>query len=252
MFCIPLQAADHHPFTGFSIMYSPLFVSGDKKLSIFGVEVQPGDRIFFDTGESVIFQRGLGAGGNTALFEDTLGRVVRLGLNPGDWDTRAATLRYGDALRDLNRLMNKDFVVQMSPQQPQSEYVHFVEPLEIEVLLEDYLNSDTIDRNSLQYWHLLEFFEEISRFQFIGDFAPFQVGWVPERGWVLFDFDTPIRAHSGENRSSLNEIFYQWDPIEDWTVYVPNRALQTLIKDFDVYSAYRANSCQFHFDRLIP
>ncbi len=245
--CGPLWAAEHHPYTRYSFTYRALFVDSDKNLFIFGQQVQPGDRIVLETGESVIYHRSLGSGGNTVVFEDSTGRAVRLNKDPSDWVTNAGFLRYEDAIKDLNQLMNPRFVVKLQGEQPISENVYYVENLPIEVLMEDYLNDPNLDRQSEMYLSLLVFFKEISRFQFIGDFAPFQIGWVPERGWVLLDFDLPIRLNPSGTTTSPYKVFYEWDILEDWSVYVNDPVLKTVIRDYDQLLNTKTLRCRIHF-----
>jgi len=201
---------DHFPFSDDHSDFSlPYYVNARNELLVVNNVVQAGDQIFFETGESVIFKKVLGEGRNTIIFEDSLGRAVRMNTDFQNTNRVIMFEGYRKSMSVINLTLDESRSVRVLQEQPKSQHILFVEMIEIELNAEEFLRAP--DRRSAKYHSLLDFINSFRVFSVLGEFAPFQIGWVEKRGWVLFDIgEDAIVAESEQFQSITEELLHEW------------------------------------------
>jgi hypothetical protein len=161
------------------------------QLYIDGKTVLPGAEFLLETGESFVFRELLGAGFHTIVIRDMDNRVIRLARHI-DVRTMEMHLHFMEAALLLSSVVDPRHIVQLGPDPFRSHYVTSVELLAIEMTLDEYLDQQP-RQGDPRYQQLLEFFDAFHRVRRLGnDFLPKQIGYVANRGWVLFDFGAGV------------------------------------------------------------
>ena len=190
------------------------------QLEIEGQTVPTGATLNLESGEKFIFNRLLGFGFNTIILETSKGHVLRLVRAPKSIKTGIASKMrhallwqayFSEAFLLLSSRVPKKFLVQILDISYQSQYVIPVEALTIETTLDQYLNRN-YKKSDLKYQELLEFFGGFKEVWSLGsDFFPMQVGYVPHRGWVLFDYGSGVRlTQKGAQNPRVSSLIDNW------------------------------------------
>lgn len=189
---------------------------GDKK-------VNNGDILLLESGERITFQRLLGSGNFTIVILDQEGRAIRLTqfIDVLSMQMHEAFFESYLFLRSAvptHRLANLD------PKQYRSYYAHAVEFLPVELLLSDYLQTMPQNHDP-KFKDLILFFKDFARVNTVGDFAPFQIGYVHNRGWVLFDYGSGVDLNkTAQPRSTVLSLTAGWEH----SYNVPKSLIHTL------------------------
>lgn len=189
---------------------------GDKK-------VKNGDVLLLENGERIAFQRLLGSGNFTIVLLDQEGRAVRL-----TQFIDALSMQMHEAFFEsylfLRSAVPKHRLANLEPKQYRSYYAHVVEFLPVEQLLSDYLQAP-LQKHDPKFKDLVLFFKDLSRVNTLGDFAPFQIGYVHNRGWVLFDYGSGVDLNkNAQPRSTVLSLTAGWEH----SYNVPKSLMHTL------------------------
>lgn len=219
------------------------FYQMDKSGNFFinGRDVLPGDKIVFETGEFVFFKESLGFGGHSLVFEDDLGRAVRLTREFRRDEVDPSVDGFARSMALINQYLKPEFSVRLLDNQPESENVVFVERIQIQMRLREFLNQDLGGLQAFKYDKLITFLNSFRKFSRLSDFKPYQIGWVKERGWVLFDIGNKVELASSENEQlSARKLLSLWD------IFVPEEVYEKLIKDMDrsYHNSLKVASCR--------
>ncbi len=242
-------AADHKPFgiENRSFNFPYMVDEESREFFIGGKPVLGNDRIIFDTGESVIFKHLLGFGDNTIIFEDLYGRAIRIPktIGHGDDFTSGAIKYmfdgYRQAMSNINYAVAPSRSVKVYQEAFESENVIAVERIEIEETLDTYLSDIHLNRSDQKYSDLLTFLNDFRIFKYIHEFLPFQIGWVKNRGWVLFDIGASALLNPKGVRSTKLDVLLQF-----WEDNISESVLLRLREDFEKLFGYyeSAVSCR--------
>ncbi len=216
----------------------------EEGLYVDGRIIKNGDTLIFDTGESVVFKKYLGSGQNTIIFLDSLNRAFRL---TQFIDERSIQMFVGylETQLILSKHLPAKNLVQLDPKyQTQSDRVIVTEWLPIEGLLSHYFDPNVV-MSEKKFKALVDFFETFRGIYSVGDLSAHQIGYVHNRGWVLFDFGPGVvfNKYTEPASSAVLQIAQLESSLNPKLL---KRLLEKLrLRDYVFYAAQNTkNSCQ--------
>lgn len=170
---------------------------GRHQIVLNGESINFGDYVLIAPSKIIQFSRVLGAGQRTLVFEDENGRAYRLNRSTGP-KFRLAFDGFLQTHRKLKALLPSKRLVDLVQGAPLGRDLVEVENLKISFLLSDYLNLGA-KRFAEADEDLVNFLVDFKEVGALSDFHSRQIGWVQNRGWVLFDLGVmvllkPLRA----------------------------------------------------------
>jgi len=219
---------DHYPFPDdYQGVQPPYHVDIEKNFLINGTKVNEGDRLILETGEVLFFKRILDKSTNTIIFEDSSGRAIRMNIDYRKEGKRLTFKAYKSSMLLVNQYLPRRFSTEVLSDQLRSENVLIVEKIDISILAVDFLSSAQFSREDPRYMSFINFVNSFRVFSIIDDFHPYQIGWVENRGWVLFDVGVRVDLSSDQISISTRQLTHEWE------YHIPKNVFDELTNDLN-------------------
>lgn len=171
-------------------------------LRVRGELVSSGDLLVLESGEQIPFQKIIGFGNHTIVVQSNSNTASRI---PKNFEPQTLEVFHGYRVT-YNKLLegiDKIFLANFLSVEVQSQYIHIVEKLQIDQLLDSFIFFGE-GRESQKYKDLIEFLWAFRDVVDENDMSFQQVGYVQDRGWVLFDYGTKVHMTTDHNSSVLD------------------------------------------------
>lgn len=241
---LPAEAVEHRfsPYTAhMQLPYATQQSAQGATLYFAYKPVHKGDVIVLETGERIIFDHYIAQGGHSILIKDAAGDVIRMPI----LNTEASlemNLSFLGSQMILSQALSKQHIVQSLYPNFKSLYAVKVENLDLKILAGDFLKTPRAFDSPMMI-ELADFLKDYSAVEFNSDFHPWQLGYVPNRGWVLFDFGAEVRMVPDGQKLPLRLSVRPWARWLNADVY---RKLVSYLDDYERNSMRRSRglSCR--------